>query len=470
MRRNPVFLLVFMISAAGVCAPAAGAGWSGIDTVMISAFHNAFQSDPSRKVMQNALSSNDLNGLVQNRMHQGKVDHYFDVRLDIQSITDQKKSGRCWLFTTLNILRYPVMQTYRLKEFEFSENYCFFWDQLEKANLFLEGIIDTRRLDMDDRKVEWLFKNPVSDGGLWNLAVAVIRKYGLIPKEAMPESRHSENTSVMRRFLKRKLRQQGLTLRRMHASGASAGSLQEARIAMLQEIYIMLALHLGEPPRLFSWRAMDTDKRMIEFNDYTPLQFCKRMVQADLNNYLMFMHDPTRPFYGHYAIEMDRNVAETPDYHYVNLPLDSLKAMAKASLLAGEGLYFACDVNKQLNRDTGILSVHNYEYEGIYGVSLSMDKKDRILSFDSGSTHAMALMGMDTTDTGRPVKWLLENSWGEEKGRGGFLIMTDEWFDAYGFRLVVRKDFVSPAIVSMFSEKPEILKPWDRMALPMMDE
>jgi len=440
-----------------------------ITSEMLQKIQADSQKIESSKALINAVTNNDIKKLALNREHLGQVDHHFAVKIETEGITDQKSSGRCWLFTGLNVLRPEVIQKYDLKNFEFSENYCFFWDQLEKANLFLEGIIETRNRKIDDRKVEWLFRHPISDGGVWNMVVALVEKYGVVPKEAMPESQHSENTRMMNRLLGRKLREDGLILRRMHEQKKKVEALRGIKTEMLGEIYRMLCIHLGVPPKTFTWRYEDADGNVSEAKTFTPLEFYREVVGLNLQEYVMMMNDPTRDYYRLYEIEYDRNMVDQPNWTYVNLPTKELKEFARASILDGEAMYFSCDVGKQLNRDEGVLSLENYDYESIYGVKFGMPKKDRILTFESGSSHGMALVGVDTSATGEPVKWLLENSWGSESGHDGYLTMTDAWFDEYMFRLVVHKRFASPEALAVLDQKPITLKPWDPMYLPFED-
>ncbi|MEA3421145.1 MAG: C1 family peptidase, partial [Acidobacteriota bacterium] len=316
----------------------------------------------------NAISSNKINDLILNRSNIGKTDHYFGVQLDVKGITNQESSGRCWLFTSLNVIRQKARKKFSLKSFEFSENYSFFWDQLEKSNLFLENIIKTRDKDYLDRKVEWLFKHPVSDGGVWNMAVGVIDKYGLVPKSVMPETYHSSHTRDMSRIIGKKLREDGIRLRQMHEQGKLVESLREAKEEMMVDIYKLLGYHLGEPPTEFTWRYKDKDDKISELKTYTPVKFFKETVDIDLKDYVMMMNDPTRPYNKLYEIEYYRDLVEGVNWKYINLPNKTLKEFAKASLLDEEAMYFACDVGKQLNRDEGLLSLDNYDYESLYGI------------------------------------------------------------------------------------------------------
>ncbi|MDZ7723795.1 MAG: C1 family peptidase [candidate division KSB1 bacterium] len=453
-----------------VCAVCSYASDSAITDDMLQSFKENLSKDTHFKAAQNAVAHNDVRDIARNRDMQGKIDDLFTDKIDVDPVTDQQSSGRCWLFTSLNVLRPKVMETLNVKSFEFSENYSYFWDQLEKANLFLENVISTRDKDITDRKVEWLFRHPIGDGGLWNNAVAVIEKYGMVPKSVMPESHNSENTRVMRYVVRQKLRRAALAIRDLHEQGADLEQLRQRKQQALTDVYKLLVLHLGEPPESFTWRYRDKDDSLHAAKTYTPMSFYNEVVGTDLNDYVMLMHDPTREFYKLYEIEWDRNRYDAQNWTYVNLPLDELKQMAVTSIRDHEAMYFSCDVGKQMDRDAGILSIDNYEYEALFGVPLSMSKKQRILSRQSGSSHAMSLMGVDTTADGSVRKWLLENSWGKESGHNGFMIMTDEWFDEYMFRLVVKKEFVPAPVLAVLKQTPIKLAPWDPMYLPYEDQ
>ena len=429
---------------------------------MLKGLEKSITMDAYTKAMMHAVANNKIKDLALNREKFKELDHHFAHKIETAGVTNQKSSGRCWLFTALNVLRPNVLKHYNIKDFHFSENYLFFYDQLEKSNLFLEGIINTRKEDQDDRKVEWLLKNAVGDGGVWNMMVDLVEKYGMVPKEAMPESHHSENTRTMNRLLKRKLREDGLMLRQLHKKGKNEKTLRKEKQKMLTEIYRILVISLGHPPKEFTWRYVDKDKKLIS-KTYTPMQFYKEVVKVNLRDYVLLMDDPAKEYYKTYEIEYDRNLYDGTNWTYLNLPVNEIKQFAKKSILADEGLYFSCDVGKQLNGDEGYLALGMFDYESVFNVPFKMNKKERILSFDSGSSHGMALMGVDTAATGKITKWLLENSWGDKKGNKGYLTMTDAWFDEYMFRVVVHKDYVSDKIFEMWQQKPIKLKPWDPM-------
>ncbi|MBN2173525.1 MAG: C1 family peptidase [Bacteroidales bacterium] len=435
-----------------------------IDKELIEQFRGTFNADKSTKAIMNAVSSNDIKNLALNRENLGKVDNYFSNRVESKGITDQKSTGRCWLFTGLNVIRAEVINEKNMGDFSFSQNFNFFYDQLEKSNLFLEGIIETADKPMDDKKVEWLFQNPIGDGGQWTGVVDIIKKYGLVPSEVFPESHNSENTGMMSRFLRRMLKEDGLKLREMYTIGKDQTELRKEKYQMLSDIYRILAITLGEPPTEFVWRYKDKDGNLSPSKTYTPKSFYNEFVNMNLDDYVMFMNDPTRDFGKVYEIENDRHMYEGQNWKYINLEADKIKTFAVASIKDNEAMYFSCDVGKQLDKDRGYLDVNNYDYGALFGLNFGMDKAQRIKTFESGSTHGMALMAVDIQD-GKPMKWLLENSWGNS-GFEGHLIMTDAWFDEYMFRLVINKKYIDAETLKLLETEAVMLPPWDPMFLP----
>ncbi|MCK9618206.1 MAG: C1 family peptidase [Lentimicrobiaceae bacterium] len=433
---------------------------------LLSKIKSTYLNTTSDKAIRNAVTTNNINKLSLNRENTGKFDNYFSNKVKVSGITDQKSSGRCWLFTGLNILRPITLNKLNLSDFAFSQNYCFFWDQFEKSNLFLEAIITTRDKPLDDRTVEWLFKNPIGDGGQWTTFAGIVQKYGLVPAEVMPETYNTDNTSVISVLLARKLRENGLIIRDMAQQKKNVENLRSKKIEMLSEIYRMLVTGFGEPPSEFDWRYKSKDDKISETKQYTPLSFYNEMVGINLSDYVMFMDNPAREYNKVYEIEYDRNMIEGFNWKYINLPASVIKDFAKNSILANDAVYFGCDVGKQLNSEAGILDVNNYDYNSLLGVNFGMDKKQRILSFDSGSSHGMALVGVEVDKDGKPTKWMLENSWGDKAGNKGYLTMTDRWFDEYMFRLVVNKKYISAEALKLLEQKPVLLPPYDQMFSP----
>ena len=425
---------------------------------------SGFKKDAYTKAMQNALSSNDISKLAWNRDNVGTTDQLFTYRVDVSGITDQKSSGRCWMFSSLNLFRPMAMKQFNLAEFEFSETYLYFYDLLEKSNLFLNNMENSANLPIENEKVRWYLKSPVDDGGQWINFVNLANKYGMVPKETMGETNSSENTSLLTRFINTKLREDAIEIRELKNVKADPKKLAARKTEMLSEIYRMLALNLGEPPTEFQWRYKNKDKKIADVKTYTPQSFMADVFgDTKLEDYVMIMNDPSRPFWKHYEVENYRNTEEGKNWHYVNLPNDVIKEFCIASIKNNEALYASCDVGKQLRRDVGILDVDNFDYESVYGVKFGMNKAQRIETGESGSSHGMALIAVDLDAQQKPVKWQFENSWGPTAGEKGYLTFTDAWFNEYMFRFVVNKKYLTAKVLEIYGQKPEMLPPWDPM-------
>ena len=455
MKKN-IMLACLMAMALG-----AQAQQGGITQDMLNQIKSSYKHTPADKAIYNAMAETSIAVLAKNHENLANFDTNFTNKVVSHGITDQQQSGRCWLFTGLNVLRAQMMAKYGLDEMEFSQNYCFFYDQLEKANLFLQGIIDTREKPMDDKMVEWLFRNPISDGGQFTGISDVIGTYGVVPSSVMPETYSSENTSQIARLVGLKLREFGLQLRDEAAKGVKVSALEAKKTEMLSTVYRMLALAFGEPVERFTWTMNGETK------EYTPQSFYQEYLGNDLtNNYVMLMNDPSREYYKCYEIDFDRHVYDGKNWTYVNLPVEDIKAMAIESIKDSTMMYFSCDVAKFLDSKRGTLDLKNFDYESLMGTTFGMNKKQRVQTFASGSSHAMTLMAVDLDKDGKPKKWMVENSWGAEAGYKGHLIMTDEWFDEYMFRLVVEKKYVPEKVLNILKQKPIRLPAWDPMFAP----
>ena len=428
------------------------------------------QSEPkssTEKALHNAIAVQGMQDFFINNQRPRSIEDKFSVEVQSSGIADQKQSGRCWLFTGLNVLRAQMMTREKSGTFFFSQNYSFFWDQLEKSNLFLEGIIETRKLPINDAKVEWLFKNPINDGGQFTGISDNLYKYGVVPAEIMPETASSSNTKLLGKMLARTLRQTGIQLRNASEKGESLAQLRKRKEDGLKKVYRLLSLNLGVPPTSFSYTLKDKDGKVISTETYTPQSFYERFVGTDLRGqFVMLMNDPSRPYYKVYEIEYDRHAYDGKNWTYVNLPMDEIKQMAIDSLKDNTMMYYSCDVGRELDRSQGIAALDNYDYASLLGYPFDMDKAERIQTFDSGSTHAMTLKAVDLDASGKPVKWKVENSWGEKTGVKGHIIMTDAWFDAYTFRLVVNKKYATQKVLDLLKTKPVQLPAWDPMFAP----
>ena len=457
-------ILSIIVLGAALFSVQAQDGKGGINSSMLEQIKQSYQGTASDKALRNAISNNDIRKLALNQENMQGMDTHFSIRVNTKGITDQKSSGRCWLFTGLNVMRAKTLAKYDFPSFEFSQIYPFFWDQLEKSNLFLQGVIDTGKNPMNDKTVEWLFQHPMSDGGTFTGVADIITKYGLVPKEVMPETNSSDNTSRMANLISLKLKEYGLQLRALMANGAKPAALDKEKTTMLGNIYRMLALNLGVPPTEFDYVRRDAKGNPLETEHHTPMSFLEKYGDKQLlTNYVMLMNDPSREYYKCYEIDYDRHRYDGKNWTYVNLPIDEIKEMAIASLKDSTMMYFSCDVGKFLNSERGLLDVKNYDYESLMGTTFGMDKKQRIETFSSGSSHAMTLMAVDLNKDEKPVKWMVENSWGAESGYQGHLIMTDDWFNEYMFRLVVETKYVPSKVLDLYKQKPIRLPAWDPM-------
>ncbi len=457
-------LLPLILLATALTTAQAQTKEGGITPDMLKQISQSYQGTPADRALRNAIGNNSIRALALNQDNLKDMDTHFSIRVNSKGITDQQSSGRCWLFTGLNVMRAKTLARYGFQSFEFSEIYPFFWDQLEKSNLFLQGIIDTRDRNLEDETVQWLFKHPLSDGGTFTGVADIVGKYGLVPKEAMPETYSSNHTSQMADLIGLKLKEYGLHLREMSTQGKDEKDLKEEKTRMLGTIYRMLALNLGVPPTEFDYVRRDAKGNPVETEHHTPMTFLEKYGDPELlTHYVMLMNDPSRPYYKTYEIDYDRHRYDGKNWTYVNLPIEDIKQMAIASLKDSTMMYFSCDVGKFLDSKRGLLDINNYDYESLMGTTFGMDKKERIQTFSSGSSHAMTLMAVDLDDQGKPTKWMVENSWGALSGYQGHLIMTDEWFNEYMFRLVVETKYVPEEVMKLFKEKPVRLPAWDPM-------
>lgn len=438
----------------------------GITAEMMQQIRSSQTNTQAERAARNALAINPISELATNAENLAMIDTHFSHRVATKGITDQHQSGRCWLFTGLNVLRAKMISDLDLGELTFSHNYLFFYDQLEKCNLFLQAVIDTKHLPMEDRQVEWLFKNPLNDGGQFTGVSNLVMKYGVVPSEIMPENYQSNNTSQISNLLKLKLREYGLKLRAQKDRRAPVALKTE----MLTELYSMLARAYGVPPTEFEWTLRNKAGEVISTKTYTPQSFYKEYFgDIDLEkNFVMVMNDPSREYYKVYEIEYDRHVYDGDNWVYLNLPIDEVKALAIASIKDNTAMYFSCDVGKFLLSKKGTLDINNFDYESLMGVEFPMNKEERVRTFASGSSHAMTLIAVDIDENGAPKKWMVENSWGPQAGWKGNLIMTDEWFEEYMFRVVVDKKYIPAETLKLLEQKPIMLPSWDPMFAPEM--
>ena len=454
-----LFTLALALMSVGTLSAQQDTG--GISEAMLKEIRASYTEDAADRAARNAMAQTPIATLATNADNLAMIDTNFSHRVKTKGITDQQQSGRCWLFTGLNVLRAQMIEEYDLGELTFSHNYLFFYDQLEKCNLFLQAVIDTKHLKMEDRQVEWLFKNPLNDGGQFTGVSNLVMKYGVVPAEVMPENYQTNNTSQISNLIKLKLREYGLKLREQKDRRAPVALKTE----MLKEIYQMLVRAYGVPPTEFEWTLRDKSGKVLSTKTYTPKSFYEEYF-GELNlekDFVMVMNDPTREYHKVYEIEYDRHVYDGDNWVYLNLPIDEVKALAIASIKDNTAMYFSCDVGKFLLSKKGTLDIANFDYESLFDVEFPMNKEQRVRTFASGSSHAMTLIAVDLDENGEAKKWMVENSWGAQSGWKGNLIMTNEWFEEYMFRVVVNKKYIPEDTLKLLEQKPTMLPSWDPM-------
>ena len=420
---------------------------------------SSLQMDATTRALINAVSNNDVKSLVLNRELVNKNNEVFNVTTDVEGITNQKSTGRCWMFAGLNIMRPTARQKFNLKSFEFSQSYLFFWDKLEKSNMLLEAIIETCDRPVDDRELQVLLEDPVPDGGWWNYVVNLIEKYGVVPKEIMPETENSSKSKMMNKALETMVRQYAVELRAMHQAGKKIVELRTRKMEMLKNVYRLLVLHLGLPPDEFTWRYEDKDKNIVE-KKYTPVQFYQEAVGFDLNQYVTILDYPVYPYFQHFQIDYCRNMPDKADMNFINLDIQQIKEYVLKSLLDKEPVWFAADAGWQMERDNGIMEDGIYDYQSLYGFQEKMTKAERVQYHVSIPNHAMVFVAADTSD-GQATKWKVENSWGTDLGDKGYWTMYNNWFDKYVFTVIINKKYLPEKVLAILQTRPKTLPAWD---------
>ena len=425
----------------------------------------AYEANPKFAAMENAISHNGLLASLEKRSAAVENTPVFSLDLTKDKVSDQKASGRCWMFAALNTFRHKMIANFQLEDFELSQAHTFFWDKYEKSNWFLEQVIATADQELTSRKVKFLLDTPQQDGGQWDMVVALFEKYGVVPKSVYPESISSSNSRELNQILNKLLRQDAQILRELRAEGAESAELQTKKEELLQEVFNFLAMNLGLPPRQFDFAYRDKDNHFHSESGLTPLTFYQKYVDLKLDDYVSIINAPTadKPYGRSYTVEMLGNVVGSKPVRYLNVEMDRLKELAIAQMKAGETVWFGSDVAQSSNRKAGVMAEGMHDFTASMDIRLTQDKAGRLDYSESLMTHAMVLTGVDLDENGKAKKWKVENSWGEKVGNKGYFVASDAWMDEYTYQIVVRKEFLTAAELAAYEAEPLVLSPWDPM-------
>ncbi|MBR6452338.1 MAG: C1 family peptidase [Lachnospiraceae bacterium] len=427
---------------------------------------DSFQKDKANKVAMNAVTANGINAVAINPGARSKNRFGFSIEIEAGKVCNQKKSGRCWMFASYNLMRLEIMKKLNLENMELSQTYPLFYDKLEKANYFLENMLELLDEPVDSRVVSFLLQNPMEDGGQWDMFRSLTEKYGVVPKELMPETKVSENTSEMDTYLTTKLREYACTFRKKYAEGAKIDELRADKQEMLDTIYRILCICLGTPPKQFTWEVRDKDKNFIKVENITPQDFFTQYVGWDLSDYVTVINAPTqdKPYGKTYTVQYLGSVRDGKyPVKYLNLPMDDLRKLTIKQLKDGKGVWFGSDVGQFSEQKGGYLTSDILEIGELFQTSFSMTKEERLDYKDSCMTHAMVITGVDLDEKGKPIRWKVENSWGEDVGEKGYYVMDDKWFGEFAFQILLEKKYLNKEQKKQFELEPVMLKPWDPM-------
>ncbi len=436
-----------------------------ISLEMRNKFEQSYQSSKLLKAMTNALAKNSVDTIAFVPSSAKNTQFKFSIDIPTMEVTNQKKSGRCWIFSGLNVLREMIGKKYNIEKFEFSQNYIAFWDKFEKINYFLESVIDLADQPVDDRTLTYVLMTGIQDGGQWDMLVSLIEKYGLVPKDAMEETYQSSNTSAMNGLIDTKLKQYASVLQRQFAAGKSREELDAEKQKMLNEMYSLLCACFGVPPTVFDFEYVDREKNYVNKKNLTPNQFYKEYLGDILDDYVSITNAPTKdkPFNRTYTVDYLGNVLGGSDIEYLNLELSTFKKLILAQLTDRQVVWFGSDVGKFGDRDAGVWDDKAYDYEAAFDMSFDLTKEEGLDYRQSAMNHAMVITGVNLDEDGNPTKWKIENSWSDEKGSKGYFVMSDSWFDKYVYQAVVNKKYLDKALLELFKLEPIHLSPWDPM-------
>lgn len=422
---------------------------------------------PGFNIASHAAQENGIFKASQNLQSQIDLTPTFSVEIETGKPADQKQSGRCWMFSALNTMRHPLQKEYKVKDFELSQNYTNFWDKFEKSNWFFENVIASADKPLGDRKVSFLFATPQQDGGQWDMLCGLIEKYGIVPKAVYPETANATNSGALNDTLNTLLRKDGLELRNLVNSGKSQDEVEARKNEFLNDVFRILAIALGVPPKKFDFEYKDDDGNYHREADITPKKFFDKYVGMNLEDHVSIINSPTadKPYHKVFSVEYLGNVVGGRQVRHLNLTIKEMKDLIIKQLKAGEVVWFGSNVGKDSERQLGLLDTEVYKRDELFDIDFSMSKGDKLDSSESMMDHAMVITGVDLVND-QPTKWKIENSWGEKPGFKGYFVMSDSWFDSFVYQAVINKKFLPDDMKKEFEDgakDPIQLLPWDPM-------
>jgi len=451
----------------------------------LKAYSHNFNKQKTNKVLKNVNTKSHFKNLVLKSDYQQNKKQVFKKVINVESaITDQQNSGRCWLFAFLNIIRFKMIQKYNLlPSFEFSQNYLFFYDKLEKANYYLNFILENYSVDLetlnyntDTIKVVHMLQNLTDDGGHWNVFVNLIEKYGIIPKSNMDEDFHSSNSSELETFYDDYLRKCAHKIKTT-SKNELVKNKQKLLDEMLSECYKILVLFLGEPPSIITWEYYEKNEKKEKSQslkakviaNVTPLEFYKKYVPYNARDKICLINYPCKqvPFYKLYNVEMTFNIIGNSEQNFINVPINIMIDAVKKSIDNEEAVWTGVDFDKYISLKDGFLDKDGFDYENVFGFTNTMKKCDALNYRQSGPSHAVVIKGYNFENS-KTNGFLVENSWGEKSGFKGNYYMANSWFEDYTYEVVVDKKCVSPKILSILNQKPIILPYWSPFSVVLV--
>ena len=427
----------------------------------LAAMREDYSKDAKARVVRNALTKNDINTISRSFEAENRNPNIFTIDLKTMSATAQMQSGRCWIFSSLNVMREIIAKKYGIREFELSQNFVAFYDKLEKANWFMECILCELDAPLSSEKNRFILETAVGDGGQWNMLVSLVKKYGIAPKTAMGETYQSSHTRGMNGILNKRLRKFAVDVHEAHNAGKDE-EIPAIKEACLTEIYSLIASCFGLPPQKFTFEYYDKDGKAHAEYDITPLEFYEKYLGVDLEQYISVINGPTadKPYHKTFTVEYLGNVVDGSPVKLLNVPMEELKKAIIDTLKDGEPVWFGCDCGKDGDRETGLWDDTQYAFEETFDMNLAMTKAQMLDARQSAMNHAMVITGVNLVDD-KPTRWKIENSWGDKPGNKGYFIASDTWFDQYVYVAAINVKYLSEESKAALTEEPAVLSPWD---------